>query len=415
MAWRVPTLPANGTDRNSGSAEKELAGCGGWQRIDAVTTKFAPAERASVQTVQRQAAVLARQPLINELLNSVMDYVLILNPQRQIVFASQNVQSLVPEAALTDLMGKRPGEALGCIHATECATGCGTTEFCSECGAVKAILTSLGGRKDCQECRMIRVTNSEEDAIDLLVSGTPLTINGETFSLLALADISHEKRRRALERIFFHDVINSAGGLEGRIRVLDKRAPAELHEQISVLRSSVHHVLEEILAQRDLVAAEGNELAVEPHPLQTGDVLEKELQLYASHPVADKRRLRIAPGCAAVEIETDPRLLRRILGNLIKNALEASQPGQAVTAGCVEEKEGVRFWVHNPTFMPPKVQLQVFNRSFSTKGSGRGLGTYSVKLLAERFLKGKASFTSSEEGGTVFSVTLPRHLGAVET
>lgn len=370
-------------------------------------TQFAPAERASVETIQRQAKLVAEQPLIDELLNSVMDYVLILNQQRQIVFTSKNVQSLVPDAELKDVLGKRPGEALGCIHANECSTGCGTTEFCSECGAVKAILTSLGGTKDCQECRMIRVTNSEEDAIDLLVSGTPLTINGETFSLVALANISHEKRRRALERIFFHDVINSAGGLEGRIRMLDKHAPADLREHIGVLRSGVHNVLEEILSQRDLVAAESNELAVEARPLQTIEVLEKVLQLYTNHPVANKRQLRLAPGSASLKMVTDSRLLQRILGNLVKNALEASQAGQTVSAGCVEDENRVRFWVQNPTFMPPKIQLQVFKRSFSTKGSGRGLGTYSVKLLAERYLKGEASFTTDENDGTVFSVVLP--------
>ena len=57
--------------------------------------------------------------------------------------------------------------------------------------------------------------------------------------------------------------------------------------------------------------------------------------------------------------------------------------------------------------MPPEVQLQVFNRSFSTKGNGRGIGTYSIKLLCERYLKGKVSFVSSAEQGTIFKVTLP--------
>lgn len=64
-------------------------------------------------------------------------------------------------------------------------------------------------------------------------------------------------------------------------------------------------------------------------------------------------------------------------------------------------------WVRNPTVMAHTVQLQVFQRSFSTKGEGRGLGTYSIKLLTERFLKGKASFTSKEGTGTEFRITIP--------
>ncbi|MFZ2643572.1 MAG: HAMP domain-containing sensor histidine kinase [Verrucomicrobiia bacterium] len=380
-----------------------------------LTTEFAPAERASVETIERQAATLAQQPLIAELLNSVLNYVLILNQQRQIVFASKNLQELVPNTELKDLLGKRPGEALGCTHAEPSTSGCGTTVFCSECGTVKTILASLAGRKDCQECRMIRVAGSEEEAMDLLVAGTPLTIHGETYSLVAIMDISHEKRRRALERIFFHDVINSAGGLEGRLLMMDKQAPTGFREQIEMLRASVHHVLEEILAQRDLIAAESSELFVDPRPLKSKEILERVLQLYANHPVAEGRGLSIAATSVSQDIVTDLRLLRRILGNMIKNALEASQPGRVVTAGCAEEGDGVRFWIHNPTFMPPNIQLQVFNRSFSTKGSGRGLGTYSVKLLAERYLKGQVGFTTSEKDGTTFFVILPKDISGTST
>ena len=380
-----------------------------------LVTEFAPAERAPVETIQRQTDSVARQPLIAELLNSVLNYVLILNQQRQIVFASKNLQELAPGVELKGLLGKRPGEVFGCTHSEASIGGCGTTVFCKECGAVKVILTSLAGKKDCQECRVIRVSGSEREAMDLLVAGTPLTINDEAYSLVAIADISHEKRRRALERIFFHDVINSAGGLEGRILLIGERAPADMRGQVDLLHAGVRHVLDEILAQRDLLAAESNELPVVPEPLRSQDVLEKVLQLYTTHPVAEGRRLSMASTSVSQGLVTDPRLLRRILGNMIKNALEASRPGHVVTAGCAKDDNGVRFWVHNPTFMPSGVQLQVFNRSFSTKGSGRGLGTYSIKLLAERYLKGKAGFTTSEEGGTTFFVILPKNLVVTET
>ena len=85
----------------------------------------------------------------------------------------------------------------------------------------------------------------------------------------------------------------------------------------------------------------------------------------------------------------------------------ASQPGQTVSAGFQAQEGGVEFWVHNPTTMPREVQLQVFKRSFSTKGSSRGLGTYSVKLLTQRYLQGRVWFTSSPEEGTTFRVWLP--------
>ena len=104
---------------------------------------------------------------------------------------------------------------------------------------------------------------------------------------------------------------------------------------------------------------------------------------------------------------TDPRLLTRVLGNLVKNAAEASERGQTVTLGCRLGGLKLTFWVHNIGVMTREVQLQVFQRSFTTKGAGRGLGTYSVKLLTERCLEGAVAFESSEEAGTTFRVILP--------
>jgi sensor histidine kinase regulating citrate/malate metabolism len=48
----------------------------------------------------------------------------------------------------------------------------------------------------------------------------------------------------------------------------------------------------------------------------------------------------------------------------------------------------------------------MFKRSFTTKGIGRGLGTYSMKLLGEKYLKGKVGFESSKQNGTTFYIEI---------
>ena len=103
-------------------------------------------------------------------------------------------------------------------------------------------------------------------------------------------------------------------------------------------------------------------------------------------------------------------LLKRVLGNMLKNAIEATSTGEAITLGCQLEADGVTFRMANPGVIPLKVQLQIFQRSFSTKGENRGLGTYSMRLLTERYLNGSVSFTSTKKQGTVFRVHLPRSL-----
>ncbi len=85
-----------------------------------------------------------------------------------------------------------------------------------------------------------------------------------------------------------------------------------------------------------------------------------------------------------------------------------------VAIECSSEDDRVAFAVHNPEVMPSEVQLQVFQRSFSTKAeTGRGIGTYSMRLFGERYLGGTMSFISRESEGTTFRLTIPTSLPLV--
>jgi signal transduction histidine kinase len=360
-----------------------------------------------LEIVKRQAEFFQGLPLLTSVLNSVLSYVLIFNHQRQIVWASNNVLPLTKEKELDAILGMRPGEALSCMHANAHEGGCGTSQFCAQCGAAKAVLCSLAGQPGLEECRLTRVIHCGPDALDLLVSATPLKHDGQTYSLCSLLDISPDKRRRALERIFFHDILNSVGGLAGLLGMLEESASPDQKPDLQLARECFEDLVEEIQAHKDLTSAENDQLAVNPALVQSGQVVAEVCGLYRRHRLATDRILQVDPSLAQVSFTADARLLRRVLGNLVKNALEASPPGGTVRITCAQDADKVRFEVHNQGVIPRETQLQIFNRSFSTKGDGRGLGTYSVKLLTERYLKGAASFVSNPEQGTVFCITLP--------
>ena len=93
---------------------------------------------------------------------------------------------------------------------------------------------------------------------------------------------------------------------------------------------------------------------------------------------------------------------------MLVNALEATPAGGNVVGGLRREGDFAVFWVRNDAVMPDNVRVQIFKRSFSTKGEGRGLGTYSIKLLTENYLGGEVGFASSREEGTTFWVRLPQ-------
>ncbi len=368
-----------------------------------LTTMFAPPERAPGAEITTMVAQVAAVPLVARLLDSVHDGILILNRQRQIVLANQRALAMMQVSDVKPVLGLRPGEALHCAHAQTGPAGCGTSEFCRTCGAVKAILASQSGAPDVQECRVSRANG---EALDLRVRATPCCFAELKLTIFAMLDISDEKRRKALERIFFHDILNTASGLRGLAELLQDADAEEAGQYKEVIFALARMIVEEINSQRTLTAAENNELTVAPGPVQAQELLQNLVTLYAHHDVAQGRRVRLAADTAAVELRTDRALLQRVVSNMIKNAVEASQPGEMVTAGCARLADAVEFWVHNPGEMPREVQLQVFQRSFSTKGAGRGLGTYGIKLLTERYLLGRAMFTTGPDG-TVFRVRLP--------
>ena len=373
-------------------------------------THYAIGERLSREKILQQASIIDDSPLAAALINGGMNCSVILNQYRQIVAASRNILEITAARTLDELLGKRPGEAFACIHSEKSESGCGTSEFCRECGALKAILEGLSGARSVQECRMTRVHKGVEESLDLQILATPLEYQGTRYTLLAIHDISHEKRRRALERIFFHDVINLAGGMEGLLFNLKENVPPELKREMDLSYATIREMIEEIITQRDLVAAEQNELPVCPTVVNSLKLLRRIAAVYENHPVTESKSIFLSPSCVSDDFSTDSTLFRRVMGNLIKNAAEACKPGDIIFLSSELQDGRIVFKINNPQVMSIPVQHQIFQRSFSTKGLGRGLGTYSVRLIGERFLKGKVSFTSSEGQGTTFQISLPLSL-----
>jgi len=366
-------------------------------------TQFAPAERASNESIQNQNRFFSRQLILLQMLNSTPAPILVLNKERQIVFFNEGLTNFLKLEEVSHVIGKRPGELLNCIHAFETEGGCGTTEFCSTCGAVNSILNSQKGRSDEKECR---ITTTFGASLDLRVWANPLHIEDQFYTVFTVADISSEKRRRALERIFFHDVLNTAGGIYGFSEILLDATPEEIKEFSGIIYGLSTRLIDEINAQKELTAAETGDLHAQPEEVLPYEIVRQTVEAYTKHDVSKNKTIKTISDDKFI-IKTDKVLLRRVIGNLLKNALEATPANGEVSIGCTKEDNSFSFFVHNPSFIPRDIQLQIFQRSFSTKGSGRGLGTYSIKLLAEKYLKGKVSFVSNEHDGTTFKVALP--------
>lgn len=376
-------------------------------------TRFAPAERDDAETVRAQAREVQANPMVSPLLDAVPDILAVLNEKRQIILANQQFLSSLGIRDFQSLLGQRPGEAFHCIH-SHGAGGCGTTGACRYCGAVQAVLA-------CQETRQpvtrdARLTVEGPDGqnipMDVKVHASPFLHGGVVYTLVTLQDISPLKRRQVLERMFFHDVLNTAGGLNGLASLMAQEDEVpEIRKLAGMVNQLGSQLIEEILEQRQLISAENGDLEVTMESIPLGEVVRQSIQAMDHHKIAQDRHIMVDDAPVYPTCRTDPVLARRIVINMIKNALEATPRGGTVRValeGPDLAGEGMcAVSIRNPGVMPQEVQMQIFQRSFSTKGTGRGIGTYSMKLLGEQYLGGSIVWHSTPAEGTVFSLRLP--------
>ena len=373
-------------------------------------TKHASPDRVSADKVKLDYENIIKLENVKEILDALPNIAVILNPERQLVYSNRILMNILKINEIEQILGTRPGESIGCIHSGEEEGGCGTSESCRYCGAVNTILQSQKeNKKNSNECRIKSVINGEEVNFDLLVTSTPFYLKDKQYIILSLNDISSEKRRKALERIFFHDVLNTAGGLNGIIELMkDMESSEEIKDILSMAGIASKDLVEEIISHRELVAAENNEIKVKNTLISSNDLINDVIDQIKHNSITGDKNILIDKSSVNLTFTSDEILLRRVLRNMLKNAIEATERDGNVYIGCCSDETTITFWVKNSAFIPRDSQLQIFNRSFSTKGSDRGLGTYSMKLLTEKYLKGKISFTSDKENGTIFRIQLKK-------
>lgn len=331
---------------------------------------------------------------------------MILNSHRQAVYVNRRVLDILRAQTPANIHGKRPGEIFNCVHSNETVGGCGESKICQTCGAFQAIRGAEFGKQTIRECQM---EMEREQAANFRVWATPFEENGENFILFSLLDISHEKRREALERTFFHDLLNTASSIAGLADLMQyAETSSEKVELTDLVHRGAHDLVDEIRSSWLLTEAENGQLSIEKQQLAIHPFLEELVRRFRQTPLCEGITIHVEDSLLQSEsLHTDPTLLRRILTNLIKNALEASQPGDKVEIGCHNQGEGIEFWIWNSAVMPESVKLRLFKRFYSTKGKGRGIGTYSIKLFTESYLGGKIEFSSEKGLGTRFWVWLP--------
>lgn len=145
-----------------------------------------------------------------------------------------------------------------------------------------------------------------------------------------------------------------------------------------------------------------------------GDMLR---QLHVEfQPLARERGLRLRVVASSLRVTSDRKLLRRLLQNLISNAIKYTHEG-SVLIGARRSADSVRIDVCDTGIGIAESKQMIVFREFERlpagieAGPGAGLGLSIVERLA-RVLDHAVLLRSTVGQGTVFSVTLPRAAAA---
>lgn len=375
-----------------------------------VDTYYASSARSSFEEIQKEQLILKERLFILTILDSLPSIVLVLNKNRQAIYCNQNLLKQMRLIDENTILGQRPGEIMHCKNAENSPTGCGTSLFCRHCDAVEVILEGLNGHQLTRECQISADNNGIHETIALRVTGIPFSLDNETYVCFSINNINEEKKLNMLENLFIHDISNTATVVQCItdliLRIDDKE---EIKELLKYLSQTTMQLTEEIQAHKQVLMAEKGELDIQVSVIPSSlDILDDLKNQYASHKCALGKQIIIDQNSRDCSFTTDLILLKRVMSNLIKNALEESTQNDMVIIGVYTgTRNSLIFFVKNSQVMSEEVQANLFKRTFSTKGQNRGLGTYSIQLFTEKYLKGKVYFKSEDEFGTVFYIEIP--------
>jgi hypothetical protein len=365
---------------------------------------FAPAERLSAEEIDKEITMLTNNPLIDGLMQAANSLFTILNEHRQIVAINESFLKMMGIEDAGSVLGLRNGEYVKCIHAEEMAGGCGTSSYCSTCGSIVATIASLDLDEPVERTCAITVERDNKEAeLYFQVRCCPVTVEGRRFVLMFLQDISVQQQCANLERTFFHDISNVLMALVGKSSML---ANSTANPQMVDLQKLVTRLVQEFSVQKTLANSFSHTYQPLYRELPVNRILDGLAESFQSELLAP-RKLEFVPVSDDVTLLTDENLVRRIVENMIRNALEASGAGETVRVFVEPGGGSVTFCVWNGRAIPEEIARRIFQRNFTTKaGLGHGLGTFSMKFFGEQVLGGTVDFTTSEEEGTVFRLTL---------
>lgn len=339
------------------------------------------AARDDPRAIRRVADALRQQPGMMAALEASPDPACIVTARRQIVAANRAMCTLVEAAEPEWLLGRRPGEVVGCPHAAV-PEGCGQGAHCSFCGAVRAIHHALASGCVQEEDAAIERRQGRPPTIPCRVRAAPFHLGGERLAWVVLRSLQPD-----LESCLLRDGLTQLAAAAASERAADAQAARERAEAI--------------LAVLDPAAAPA------PVVLDTAEVVRAAAERVRARMPARAGRLLVQVQ-EGLHAEGQRALVLTVMQELIEHALAAGLEDTTVCAGNRDEAVSVACWVRWPGTIPESWRHRWHLPGIGPAADGRPAVPCLARWLADDRGRAKVVCTGAALTGTEFAVWLPR-------
>lgn len=237
----------------------------------------------------------------------------------------------------------------------------------------KAALRQLGRPAFTHICQL------PADTGDLAVRVTPVELKGQSMKIYTFSDLRQPLQQKEVEswerltRVLTHEIMNSLTPVTSLSETLAKEGTGldeKMRERLGTITDSGRHLMEFVANFRRFTIVPEPEMKV----IYVKPFLERVASLSRSYPGGEGAQINVTAVPPDVMAYADGAMLRQVLLNLLKNALEAGASRIDLRAS-VKEDEAVQIEVTNDGApIDPELAAQIFTPFFTTKSGGSGIG-----------------------------------------
>ncbi|MCX8061866.1 MAG: ATP-binding protein, partial [Anaerolineales bacterium] len=246
-----------------------------------------------------------------------------------------------------------------------------------------------------------------------------VTIEGESHVQWIVHDITERKNletlRNDLLSMIYHDLRSPLANVVSSLDVLENILPLEnepaLKSLLNIAIRSTERIQRLTNSLLDLRRLEAGQPISNPQPQSVHEIVHDSIEAVQSsaeskHQVVETKLAALLP-----EVLVDGEMIRRVLINLLENAIKYTPQGSRIEVGAHPQGEMVQIWVQDSgPGIPASEQERIFDkftRLRSAEGQhGFGLGLAYCRLAVEAH-GGRIWVESQPNQGSCFRFTLP--------